>query len=141
MEEANYRELVENASDLIYTLDLEGRFTWVNRACEGVTGYGREEALRMRIWDLVAPESAPRLREAIEKNGRQQAQLLSVDILAKDGRRIPLELTSRTICQGFRPVGVQGIARAVSERLRAERALRSSEDKFRALVEQSLVGC
>ena len=56
MEEANYRELVENASDIIYAHDLEGRFTWVNKACEKITGFSREEALQMRIWDLIAPE-------------------------------------------------------------------------------------
>src|SRR5690242_4257022 len=67
VEEANYRELVENASDIIYAHDLEGRFTWVNKAWERVTGFSREEALRMRIWDVIAADQVDRAREAIEK--------------------------------------------------------------------------
>jgi diguanylate cyclase (GGDEF)-like protein/PAS domain S-box-containing protein len=141
VEEANYRELVENASDIIYAHDLEGRFTWVNKAWERVTGYSREEALRMRIWDVIAPDHVDRAREAIEKKLSSEMQLFEFEIIAKDGRRVPLELTSRLVYRGYRPVGVQGIARDVTERVQAAQALKASEDKFRGLVEQSIVGC
>src|SRR5438132_4726042 len=141
VEEANYRELVENASDIIYAHDLEGRFTWVNKACERVTGYSREEALKLRIWDIIAPEFLDRAREAIEKKLSSEMQLFEVEVIAKDGHRVPLELTSRLVYRGYRPVGVQGIARDVTERQLAAQALKASEDKFRGLVEQSIVGC
>ena len=141
MEEANYRELVENASDIIYAHDLEGRFTWVNKACEKITGYPREEALQMRIWDLIAPEYVEFVREGIEKRLSSEMQLFELEIVAKDGRRVPLELTSRLLYRGYRPVGVHGIARDITERKQAAEALKASEDKFRSLVEQSIVGC
>ena len=141
VEEANYRELVENASDIIYAHDLEGRFTWVNKACERVTGYAREEVLRLRIWDLIAPDGLDAAREAIEKRMSSEMQLFELEILARDGRRVPLEVTSRLVYRGQRPVGVQAIARDVTERRLAAQALKASEDKFRGLVEQSIIGC
>jgi len=126
VEEATYRELVENASDVIYAHDLEGRFTWVNRACERITGYTRDETLRLRIWDLVAPE----YRAAMEKNLSGEMQTFEVEVVAKDGRRIPLELKSRLVYRGHMPIGVQGIARDISERRRAAEAMRESEERY-----------
>jgi diguanylate cyclase (GGDEF)-like protein/PAS domain S-box-containing protein len=125
-EEANYRELVENASDIIYAHDLEGRFTWVNRACERITGYTREETLRLRIWDLVAPE----FRAEMEKKLSEEMQTFEVEILAKDGRRIPIELKTRTVYRGQMPVGVQGIGRDITDRRRAAEAMRESEERY-----------
>ena len=126
MEEATYRDLVENASDIIYAHDLEGRFTWVNRACERVTGYTREETLRLRIWDLVVPE----YRTVMEKDLSGEMQTFEVEVLAKDGRRIPLELKSRLVYRGQMPVGVQGIARDITDRRRAAEAMRESEERY-----------
>ena len=51
-----YRDLFENASDIIYTHDFEGNLLSVNRAVERITGYTRSEALQMKITDIIAPE-------------------------------------------------------------------------------------
>jgi diguanylate cyclase (GGDEF)-like protein/PAS domain S-box-containing protein len=136
VEEANYRELVENASDIIYTHDLDGRFTWVNKACERVTGYAREEALQMSIWDLVAPELVETTRQALEKRMTREQQLFELEIVAKDGHRVPLELTVRLAYAGYRPVGVQGIARDITERKKAQQALEASQKATRESEER-----
>src|SRR6266568_8124630 len=54
--EQMYRELVENASDVIYVIDLQGNFTSINRAAQRISGYTRAEALKMNIAHLVASE-------------------------------------------------------------------------------------
>src|SRR5215467_6991077 len=54
--EERYRELFENANDIIYTHDLQGNFTSLNRSGERITGYSREETMTMNIADVVAPE-------------------------------------------------------------------------------------
>ena len=86
VEEANYRELVENASDIIYAHDLEGRFTWVNKACERVTGYSREEAVRMKIWDVLAPEYVEQVQSAVERKLSSEMQLFEVEIIQENPR-------------------------------------------------------
>src|SRR5207248_10236728 len=96
------------------------------RACERVTGYTREETLRLRIWDLVAPE----YRSAMEKDLSGEMQTFEVEVLAKDGRRVPLELQSRLVYRGQMPVGVQGIARDITGGRQAAEAMRESEERY-----------
>src|SRR4029078_4918566 len=55
--EERYRELFENANDIIYTHDLKGNFNSLNKTGERVTGYRRDEALQMNISDVLAGES------------------------------------------------------------------------------------
>jgi PAS domain S-box-containing protein len=134
--EERYRALVENANDIIYAYDLTGRFISVNRTGERVTGYTREEILRMNIADVVAPEH-------LEQAQRRIAEMVAggvlgnyeFEIIAKDGSRVTLEVNSRVSLHGDVAVGIQGIARDITDRKRAEEALRESEERFRLLVE------
>src|SRR5438270_184532 len=67
--EERYRELFENANDIVYTHDLRGNFTSLNNTGERVTGYTRAEAVAMNIAQVVVPEQLPLAREMI---GRKQ---------------------------------------------------------------------
>ena len=135
--ESHLRELLENANDIIYTQDLQGNFTSVNKAAERITGYSRAEALRMNMTDIVVPEH----REiALSYTRRKMAGEIihkpyQIDILRKDGRRLSVEVSTRLLTRDGKPAAIQGIARDVTERKRAEQALRESEAKFRAVTE------
>jgi len=130
-----YVELFENASDLVFTHDLEGKFTSLNKAGERTTGYSREQVCRMNIVDLVAPEFREVMRARVQRRAAgEQERPLEIEIVTKDGRRVRLEVTARNINDGGKPVGVQGIARDVTERKRAEEALRKGEERFRLLM-------
>ena len=65
-EERN-RQLVENASDIIYAHDLEGNFTSVSSAAEQITGFSAAEALHMNIGQVVAPEYLEVARETTRR--------------------------------------------------------------------------
>lgn len=134
--EQRYRDLFENANDLIYTHDLSGNFTSLNRAGERITGYSRDEALKMNITQVVAPESLQAAREmTARKLASEKATTYEIDIVAKNGRRVLLELSTRLIFRKGLPVGVQGIGRDITERRRADEALKESERRYRQLGE------
>ena len=119
--EQMYRELVENASDLIYVIDLQGNFTSFNRAAQRVSGYTRTEALAMNIAQLVASEYLESARQMIQKalHG-EPATTSDLEIVTKDGRRVMLEISHRLYLQNGIPRGTHAIARDITERRRQE---------------------
>ncbi len=122
--EARYRDLVENANDIIYTHDLAGNLTSLNRAGEAISGYTQDEILKVNIAQVLPPEHLARVRALLTSpDGGKSTARLELEILTKDGRQVPLEIIARFICQNGQAVGVQGIARDITERKRAEAAL------------------
>jgi len=134
--ESRYRNLFENANDIIYVHDLNGNYISVNRAAEQVFGFPREEALKMNMKQIAAPDHLKLSRQQLKKKiGGAGQTSYEMDCITKDGRRITLEINSAAIHKEGVPVGVQGIARDITERKRAEQALQESEAKFRTLAE------
>ncbi len=123
--EERYRELFENANDIIYTIDLAGNFTSLNQTGQRLTGYSEEEALTMNISAVVAPEQFEKVRQnlALKLENRSTSSVYETEIVTKSGKRLPLELSSRVIYRGGVPIGVQGIARDITERKHVQGAL------------------
>ena len=123
--EARYQELVENAEDVMCTADLEGNFTSVNRAAERVSGYSRAEVIGRPFRDFVAPEFRPLLSKMTElKLAGQQSTVFEVELVTKDGDRIPIEVNTRLKSVDGKPVGIHGIGRDLGERRRMANELR-----------------
>jgi PAS domain S-box-containing protein len=134
--EERYRELFENANDIIYTHDLKGNFTSLNKSGERVTGYSREEALKMNIVNVLAPDYVDTAQQMLARKAQDKVSTVyELEIIAKGGRRLALEVSTRLIYAGGSPVGVQGIARDITARKGTEEALKDSEEKFRSIVE------
>ncbi|MDX6694968.1 MAG: hypothetical protein QOF02_2571 [Blastocatellia bacterium] len=132
--EERYRELFENANDIIYTHDLQGNFTSLNKTGERITGYAREEAVRMNIASILAPEQLEIAREMIaRKESEKVSTVYELEIVNKEGERVALEVSTRLIYSDKTPIGVQGIARDVTERKRVKAELQASEAELRAL--------
>ena len=137
-QEEQWRRLLESANDLIFTHDLHGRLQTVNRAWERLMGMPRREALTIRIQDLLTVPDRRRARSALRSLlSGQSVQLYHVDLRRPDGRTITLEVSCWLSYEDGRPVGIQGIARDITDRIRAEDALRTSEWKLRAVLESA----
>jgi diguanylate cyclase (GGDEF)-like protein/PAS domain S-box-containing protein len=134
--ERRYRDLVENASDLLYTLDLAGRFTSINRAGERLTGYPRADVLGRSFVDtLVARPYRELARVMLARQTTDDVPVVyGLEIVARDGRRVPVEISTRRVFHDGSPVGVQGIARDVTERKQAEAALEAANWKLTGWV-------
>jgi len=135
-EEKN-RELIENASDIIYTLDMSGNFTSFNRVGEKLLGYTRAELLRMKIADVISPENAERVHQGIVNSGGAELPNFELEVFTRDGGTVTLDITSRLIFRDGEPIGYQGIGRDITRRKEAEIQLKNSEEFNRSIFENS----
>jgi PAS domain S-box-containing protein len=152
--ERRLKQVVDSTFDIIFQIDLEGHHTFANQAAQRVTGYSLTELLNMHMRELVAPDHQARVAERLRRRitGEELPQPFVFEIVRKDGRRVHVELTTAPIREDGRLIGVEGIARNVTQRVLADRALRrreSRERRFRDLltrlhevtVELSTVSC
>ena len=137
--EERYQELVENANDIVYTLDVDGKLTSINRAAEVITGYSRDELLNMKLNEIMTPESAALSRRMLNRKlvGEQRTNY-EIEIRTRDGQIVTLEISSKLVVKGGEAVGIQGMARDITTRRRAEQALREADQRALSEYERLL---
>lgn len=124
--EARYRQLVDNATDVIYTLDLEGRFTSINPAAEQLTGYSVEELLNMALRDLVVPDELQRSEQMRERKlSGESRTVYELEVITRNQQRRILEVNSQLTGDRLAPTGIEGIARDITTRKEIERRIRT----------------
>lgn len=136
--EETQRDLLENANDLIQSVAPDGRLTYVNRAWREVLGYTDDDLARITIFDIIDPDSRPHCLDAFQRvmEGESIERVEAV-FVAKDDRKIAVEGSVNCRIVNGTAVSTRGIFRDISQRKKAEEALRDSETRYRALVESS----
>lgn len=142
--EENYRSLVENAAEGIYQSTLDGRLLSANPALARMLGYESREELLDSINDIgrqvyVDPEVRRQSSDLLVTQG--QVHNREIQLVRRDGRRIWASENARAVrdAQGAL-LYFEGTLLDVTERKRAEDALRHSEERYRTLVDQSQDG-
>ena len=137
--ERKYRTVFDSANDAVFIETVDGAILDVNdNACK-LLGYTRGELLGMKVPDMVPVEARawlPRVTDAILRDRTFRAEAVNVH---KSGRQIPVEISASTMELDDRTL-VLAIVRDISERKRAEAALAESEDRYRTLFNDSLMG-
>jgi PAS domain S-box-containing protein len=134
--EEKYSTLVEKGNDGVVVVQ-DGLLVFANSRITDITGFSLKETLRKPFVDFLSPEYIESMVESYKKRmaGEELPNRYEIGILAKDGRKIPIEINASRIEYEGRAADM-AIIRDISERKQAEEALKESEAKYRTLVER-----
>lgn len=141
--EDRYGHLFYSAADIIFEADAEGYFRFVNPQTLKVFGYEQDEVIGRRFTEFVRADFRPQIlqhyyRQTMEGRPNSYVEFPAV---TKSGKEVWLGQNAWIINDSSgRLVGMQAVARDITERRQAEEALRAAEAKYRGLVEQALMG-
>ena len=135
--ESIYHHIVDHINDGVYRLNQEGYFTFVNRVIVDRAGIPAEKFRHLHFLDLVMPEHRELAKNNFEKVMKGEDGVpYELSYRRADGRKNVVEVHSRAIYEGNRVAGLLGISRDITERKRAEEALREAHDNLERLVEE-----
>jgi two-component system, cell cycle sensor histidine kinase and response regulator CckA len=139
--ERKYRLLAENVRDVVWTMDLEGRMTYISPSVKSQTGYLPEEFCNRPLSSFLTPESTARVASLMKEqlsrppDQRDEFAILELKERTSTGDYIDVEANASWLRDANgTPIGFVGVTRDVTARKRTEQKLRDSEERFRALV-------
>jgi PAS domain S-box-containing protein len=137
----DYAALVEAAGDFIYTLDLEGRFTFLNQAAVRVLGYSVDELLGKSFTVVLTGASADVALKHFGQGlaGTETTPFFEVEVRRKDGGSALLEVRAGSLYQNGQLVGRQGIGRDISEVRSLQQAVAAKSERVALLEERTRI--
>jgi len=135
--EEKYRDLFENANDLIQCVMPDGHFLYVNKAWREMLGYSEKEVANLTLWDIIHPDSIPHCREVFQKvmSGEAVKNVEAV-FVAKDGKLVTVEGNANSWAKGGGVVATRGIFRDITERKKMEQELQGRNEQLDAQNEE-----
>jgi uncharacterized protein (TIGR02266 family) len=141
--EVHCEALLNRVSDGVFAIDVQGRFRDVNVPLSVMTGYTAEELRQGSLFDLLPPQDKPkfvRAAAAVYENRELQRAVFSVITKARTTLQLELGLTRIDDASG-NPIGIQGIARDVTQRLQLEEELKHQHATLKMTFDATPAAC
>ncbi len=139
--EERYRDLFENATDLIQSVDTEGNILYVNKAWKEILGYSGDELEDLNVFNIVSPKETQHCRMIFSEifEGKKQEKFETI-FLTKDGEEVILEGNASVKYENGKPYATRTIFRDVTRQREVEKAILDSEKKYRVIYDQAYIG-
>ena len=134
--EANYRNLINGMNETAWVIDFNGNFVEINDAAAKTLGYSKDELLTMGIKDIDKALNKEQFENHLKTMPPVGTKVFERTHVAKDGTEIPVEISSSLITYHGKRAKLS-VARDITERKKAERALAESEERYKNLFENA----
>ncbi len=145
--ERKYRLLANNVTDVIWSLDMDLKFTYISPSVAKLRGYTPEEAMQISLYQTFTPASYQKAIQTFSGEigwdgesgiSSDRSVVLELDTVRKDGGVTPVEISASFIRdETGAPTGIIGITRDITSRKRAEKLLQESEARYRGVAEDT----
>lgn len=134
--EERYRDLFENATDLIQSVDANGGFQYVNTAWRKALGHSGKKALGLTLWDVVHPEDLEHCRQVFARLvGGEEVGTVRIAYQARNGQKVLLEGNSNIRKEDGRTVAIRSIFRDITSMEQARAEVQQHVAKLKAIFE------
>jgi PAS domain S-box-containing protein len=136
--EYKYKSLIENIPDIIFTIDLEGKITFVSKRAKEILGYEDAETINKYLFNFIPEEDRQVAVENLQKGMKGgKIKHIQTPVIAKSGEKVFFDCSFTRIFKDGAVVGAQGTAADITERKLAEMAMKKSEERYRSVFENA----
>lgn len=121
--EVKYRELVEQINDVIFSLDLNGRFTYISPTSEAISGYKPEDMVGHYLIEFLHPQDIEIVIKRFNKVISGKLEPMEFQVKTTSGEFIWVRSSSKPIIEAGKTVGLRGVLTDITERKKAEESL------------------